>query len=50
MMTPDDLKALEAALPAMTDREILTGMETAPLESEKFELFVGEAERRNLDS
>lgn len=49
-MTADERTALIVALPAMTDREVLRGMETAELESEEFDLFAGEAERRQIES
>lgn len=49
-MIAADLTALESSLPRLTDREVLRGMETAELESQEFELYAGEAERRNLDS
>lgn len=42
--------ALIAEIAAMSDRDVLRGMETAELESEEGDLFAAEAKSRNLDS
>ena len=48
-MTEAEKDALEAELRALSDREVVRRMNAAPVESEEFEIIVGEAERRNLD-
>lgn len=49
-MTDDERNALIAKIAAMSDRDVLRGMETAEMESEEGDLFAAEAKRRNLDS
>ncbi len=48
-MTDDEIDALEAELAGLTDQEVVRRLNAAPVESQEFEIIVGEAERRNLD-